>query len=271
MRIQIWVLTLLLGLLCAQALETNAKSDSTSSIGDSKSAASTPLESEASKDKRQVSSKETPLYPNHRSADPAAADDPEDGQETIYGTKPNQFIIRPIAPHQHQQHEGHQEPQLRNFAAANSRPHAAQLLEQSQEVSGEHNRLIDGVLAVRDFAVHLFVCFLQIEGRFIMSLLGPAAIRHQTSEIGRPGIVTGNRLQLHDSLQNAGCKHLNIKPQLVPVPQSPRRPVTIPKTQAPDKLSNSPFRRGQETLTNISQWPKGLFSEQIAIDKDNYN
>ncbi|XP_022217580.2 ataxin-2 homolog [Drosophila obscura] len=134
MRIQIWVLTLLLGLLCAQALETKAKSDSTSSIDDSKSAASTPLESEASKDKRQVSSKETPLYPNHRSADAAAADDPEDGQETIYGTKPNQFIIRPIAPHQHQQHEGHQEPQLRNFAAANSRPHAAQLLEQSQEV-----------------------------------------------------------------------------------------------------------------------------------------
>lgn len=94
---------------------------------------------ETAKDKRQVSSKETSLYPNHRN-DAAAqqADDPEDGQETIYGPKPNQFIIRPIAPHQHQQHESHQEPQLRNFAAAaaNARPHAAQLLEQSQEVSG---------------------------------------------------------------------------------------------------------------------------------------
>jgi len=88
-----------------------------------------------------VSSKETSLYPNHRSeATVERSDDPEDGQETIYGTKPNQFIIRPIAPHQHQQHESHQEPQLRNFAAANSRPHAAQLLEQSQEVSEERGR-----------------------------------------------------------------------------------------------------------------------------------
>lgn len=93
---------------------------------------------ETAKDKRQVSSKETSLYPNHRSDAAAAAeqaDDPEDGQETIYGPKPNQFIIRPIAPHQHQQHESHQEPQLRNYAAAAARPHAAQLLEQSQEVS----------------------------------------------------------------------------------------------------------------------------------------
>lgn len=103
---------------------------------------------ETAKDKRQVSSKETSLYPNHRS-DGAAnqADDPEDGQETIYGPKPNQFIIRPIAPHQHQQHESHQEPQLRNYAAAAARPHAAQLLEQSQEVSqwGRGGKLGGGV------------------------------------------------------------------------------------------------------------------------------
>ncbi|XP_017040431.1 mediator of RNA polymerase II transcription subunit 15 isoform X2 [Drosophila ficusphila] len=145
MRSQIIVLTLLLGLVCTQALDAEVKSSQDSSgsrsvatvaaAEDSKSSASTPLESEATKDKRQVSSKETPLYPNHRSSEASAtgSDDPEDGQETIYGSKPNQFIIRPIAPHQHQQHESHQEPQLRNFAAANSRPHAAQLLEQSQE------------------------------------------------------------------------------------------------------------------------------------------
>ncbi|KAH8305237.1 hypothetical protein KR018_006185, partial [Drosophila ironensis] len=131
------------GLAFARAVEAEAKGDGDGNGGsikaaveDSKSAASTPLEAEATKDKRQVSGKETPLYPNHRSSDASASgnDDPEDGQETIYGAKPNQFIIRPIAPHQHQQHESHQEPQLRNFAAANSRPHAAQLLEQSQEV-----------------------------------------------------------------------------------------------------------------------------------------
>jgi len=136
------------GVFCAQAVDAEAKSsqDSSSSRAaeDSKSSASTPLESEATKDKRQVSSKETPLYPNHRSseASPSGGDDPEDGQETIYGSKPNQFIIRPIAPHQHQQHESHQEPQLRNFAAANSRPHAAQLLEQSQEVSWNNPYII---------------------------------------------------------------------------------------------------------------------------------
>ncbi|KAH8378621.1 hypothetical protein KR009_000360, partial [Drosophila setifemur] len=129
------------GLAFAQAVDAEAKSDgvgssATKAVEDSKSSASTPLETEATKDKRQVSRKETALYPNHRSseASPSGSDDPEDGQETIYGSKPNQFIIRPIAPHQHQQHESHQEPQLRNFAASNSRPHAAQLLEQSQEV-----------------------------------------------------------------------------------------------------------------------------------------
>ncbi|XP_030570435.1 mediator of RNA polymerase II transcription subunit 15 [Drosophila novamexicana] len=126
MRIQILALTLLLGLVSAGALEAKAKSESSS--------APAQVETEATKDKRQVSSKETPLYPNHRSEAAETADDPEDGQETIYGPKPNQFIIRPIAPHQHQQHESHQEPQLRNFAASNSRPHAAQLLEQSQEI-----------------------------------------------------------------------------------------------------------------------------------------
>ncbi|EDV96073.1 protein split ends [Drosophila grimshawi] len=131
MRIQILALTLLLGHLSVQALEAAPKSDSEIS------AASTlpRVEVESTKDKRQVSSKETSLYPNHRSESAqVGGDDPEVGQETIYGPKPNQFIIRPIAPHQHQQHESHQEPQLRNFAAANSRPHAAQLLEHSQEL-----------------------------------------------------------------------------------------------------------------------------------------
>ncbi|KAL7733423.1 hypothetical protein ACLKA6_004905 [Drosophila palustris] len=136
MRIQILALTLLLGHLGVQALDAKPSSESSdSSVAASGAAASAAVEAEGTKDKRQVSSKETSLYPNHRSeAAVERADDPEDGQETIYGTKPNQFIIRPIAPHQHQQHESHQEPQLRNFAAANSRPHAAQLLEQSQEI-----------------------------------------------------------------------------------------------------------------------------------------
>ncbi|XP_023036417.1 trithorax group protein osa, partial [Drosophila willistoni] len=147
-------LTLALGFLGVQALDAAAvangegKSKSSSSSSDdnadSKIAASTAaLETETPKDKRQVGGKETPIYPNHRSIDASSnqaanaaahGDDPEDGQETIYGGKPNQFIIRPIAPHQHQQHESHQEPQLRNFGATNTRPHAAQLLEQSQEV-----------------------------------------------------------------------------------------------------------------------------------------
>ncbi|KAH8302339.1 hypothetical protein KR044_005249, partial [Drosophila immigrans] len=134
------LLSTLTGHLGVQALEAEAKSESSDSnvaASASISASASALETEGTKDKRQVSSKETSLYPNHRSEAATAADradDPEDGQETIYGTKPNQFIIRPIAPHQHSQHESHQEPQLRNFAAANSRPHAAQLLEQSQEL-----------------------------------------------------------------------------------------------------------------------------------------
>lgn len=129
------------GHLGAQALEATAKSAGVADAESEPSSAAVVAAVETPKDKRQVSSKETSLYPNHRSDAAAAvaeqADDPEDGQETIYGPKPNQFIIRPIAPHQHQQHESHQEPQLRNFAAAtaNARPHAAQLLEQSQEVS----------------------------------------------------------------------------------------------------------------------------------------
>ncbi|KAH8408585.1 hypothetical protein KR215_007953, partial [Drosophila sulfurigaster] len=127
------------GHLGVQALEAKAKSESESSDSSVAASASASVSgSEGTKDKRQVGSKETSLYPNHRSSEAATplerSDDPEDGQETIYGTKPNQFIIRPIAPHQHAQHESHQEPQLRNFAAANSRPHAAQLLEQSQEL-----------------------------------------------------------------------------------------------------------------------------------------
>ncbi|ALC43273.1 CG34382, partial [Drosophila busckii] len=136
--------------LSVQALEADGKvkSESNNNNAASADAAVASLEPQPSKDKRQVSSKETANYPNHRSDSSAAAnDDPEDGQESIYGTKPNQFIIRPIAPHQHQQHESHQEPQLRNFAAANARPHAAQLLEQSQEpkayLASTPNSLLD--------------------------------------------------------------------------------------------------------------------------------
>lgn len=137
---------LLVGHFGAQALEATAKSASEASDASSAGAA-VEAAVETAKDKRQVSSKETSLYPNHRSDAAAAveqADDPEDGQETIYGPKPNQFIIRPIAPHQHQQHESHQEPQLRNYAAAASRPHAAQLLEQSQEVSQWVGGVVEG-------------------------------------------------------------------------------------------------------------------------------
>ncbi|KAH8415537.1 hypothetical protein KR222_002658, partial [Zaprionus bogoriensis] len=122
-----------IGHIGAQALDASEAKSASGSASPSGSAIES--EAETAKDKRQVSSKETSLYPNHRSSSAAEqADDPEDGQETIYGPKPNQFIIRPIAPHQHQQHESHQEPQLRNFAAGHARPHAAQLLEQSQEL-----------------------------------------------------------------------------------------------------------------------------------------
>lgn len=148
----IFLLLLLAGHFGVQALEQTAKSANDAAVEPSSSSAGAAVEAavETAKDKRQVSSKETSLYPNHRSDAAAAAeqaDDPEDGQETIYGPKPNQFIIRPIAPHQHQQHESHQEPQLRNYAAAAARPHAAQLLEQSQEVShwGRGGKLEGGV------------------------------------------------------------------------------------------------------------------------------
>jgi len=143
------------------------------------------LEAEGTKDKRQVSSKETSLYPNHRSeAAVERADDPEDGQETIYGTKPNQFIIRPIAPHQHQQHESHQEPQLRNFAAANSRPHAAQLLEQSQEVS-EGEKCVWGEVRVN---------FIWLSPK-LLSARGHRSV----------ACCCRDSTELHDYLQNTGC------------------------------------------------------------------
>lgn len=93
-----------------------------------------PATGETPKDKRQIGAKDEAVYPNHR-ADTTNADDPENPQETIYGPKPTQFLIRPIAPHDHQQHEDHQAPQLRNYPAT-IRPHGSQLLEQSQEVSG---------------------------------------------------------------------------------------------------------------------------------------
>lgn len=94
---------------------------------------STSTPAETAKDKRQVGAKDEAVYANHR-ADTTDADDPENPQETIYGPKPTQFLIRPIAPHEHQQHEDHQPPQLRNYPAT-IRPHSTQLLEQSQEVS----------------------------------------------------------------------------------------------------------------------------------------
>ncbi|XP_067644534.1 transcription factor SPT20 homolog [Eurosta solidaginis] len=94
--------------------------------------ASSPATDETAKDKRQIGSKDEAVYANHRS-DNADTDDPENPQETIYGPKPNQFIIRPIAPHEHQQHEDHQELQLRNYPAT-VRPHSTQSLEQSQEI-----------------------------------------------------------------------------------------------------------------------------------------
>ncbi|XP_011183607.1 cell surface glycoprotein 1 [Zeugodacus cucurbitae] len=94
--------------------------------------ATVPTTNETPKDKRQVGAKDEAIYPNHR-ADTADADDPENPQETIYGPKPTQFLIRPVAPHDHQQHEDHQAPQLRNYPAT-IRPHSTQLLEQSQEI-----------------------------------------------------------------------------------------------------------------------------------------
>ncbi|XP_054733531.1 trithorax group protein osa-like [Anastrepha obliqua] len=94
--------------------------------------ATSPTSDETAKDKRQIGAKDEAVYANHRS-DTLGADDPENPQETIYGPKPTQFIIRPIAPHEHQQHEDHQPPQLRNYPAT-IRPHSTQLLEQSQEI-----------------------------------------------------------------------------------------------------------------------------------------
>ena len=91
---------------------------------------------ETAKEKRQIEGKDTPVYPNHRSdSNVNPEDDPENPQETIYGSKPNQFVIRPVAPHQHQQHEEHQQPQLRSNYPVGLRQPSSQLVEQSQEVS----------------------------------------------------------------------------------------------------------------------------------------
>ncbi|XP_036335558.1 bromodomain-containing protein 4-like [Rhagoletis pomonella] len=144
MRVTLFICCFIIGILIVHSETTNdAKSAASAAIPTSASTlsevtsltstlASAPTTDETAKDKRQVGAKDEAVYANHRS-DTADADDPENPQETIYGPKPTQFIIRPIAPHEHQQHEDHQPPQLRNYPAT-IRPHSTQLLEQSQEI-----------------------------------------------------------------------------------------------------------------------------------------
>lgn len=104
---------------------------------------------DATKDKRQTKdTKTSPNYANHRGAVETASrnaadsnsDDPENPQETIYGTNARQFLIRPQQQqnaNEEEQHQQQQQPtssQLRNYPVT-IRPHSTQLLEQSQEVS----------------------------------------------------------------------------------------------------------------------------------------
>lgn len=128
--------------------------------------------SDATKDKRQTKDTKDAGngYANHRSdsisssngnsRSSSVSDDPEDPQETIYGTDGRQFLIRPQQSqqqlsdddqqqqqqqeqeqrqqqqqqHQHHRHQHLQVAQLRNYPVT-IRPHSSQLLEQSQEVS----------------------------------------------------------------------------------------------------------------------------------------
>uniref|UniRef100_A0A1I8PKI7 Uncharacterized protein n=1 Tax=Stomoxys calcitrans TaxID=35570 RepID=A0A1I8PKI7_STOCA len=114
---------------------------------------------EATKDKRQTKDTKdagnNDVYANHRSdsitsgngRSAANSDDPEDPQETIYGTDGRQFLIRP-QQHSTQQSDEEQQQQeqqqsalqrhqpvaqLRNYPVT-IRPHSSQLLEQSQEL-----------------------------------------------------------------------------------------------------------------------------------------
>ncbi|XP_037931413.1 transcription factor SPT20 homolog [Teleopsis dalmanni] len=129
MKLKLFVLCFVIGLLNTNAKESSDDTKSTTKSVEDKSTtlkASSPKAVEPtetiSKDKRQIGAKETAVYPNHRLE--ANIDDPENPQETIYGPKPSQFIIRPIAA---------QQSQLRNYPVT-IRPHSTQLLEQSQEI-----------------------------------------------------------------------------------------------------------------------------------------
>ncbi|XP_055914354.1 putative mediator of RNA polymerase II transcription subunit 12 [Eupeodes corollae] len=110
---------LLIGILSAHGLDkTEEKSKVAPKEGNIK------VEVSETKDKRQIGSRDTASYSNEKQ------DDPEQPQETIYGPKPNHFLIRPLSPH---------DQQLRNYQPT-SRPHVQQLqalgpqLEQSQEI-----------------------------------------------------------------------------------------------------------------------------------------
>ncbi|XP_075161397.1 uncharacterized protein LOC142234195 [Haematobia irritans] len=143
------------------AASSSSASGAASVMATSSVAKESPANDAATKDKRQT--KETKdagnnndAYANHRSdsitsgnsRSSANSDDPEDPQETIYGTDGRQFLIRP----QQQQHSSqqsdeeqqeqssqiqHHQPvvvgQLRNYPVT-IRPHSSQLLEQSQEI-----------------------------------------------------------------------------------------------------------------------------------------
>lgn len=118
MKSTLLVCCLFIGILSAHGLEKN---ENKSKVTPDKETNIKPSET---KDKRQIGSSETASYSNDKQ------DDPEQPQETIYGPKPNHFLIRPLSPH---------EQQLRNYQPT-SRPHSQQLqalgpqLEQSQEI-----------------------------------------------------------------------------------------------------------------------------------------
>lgn len=132
-------------------MATKQIADDTTATTANTGAASAPvgaiaLTNDATKDKRETKDTKDAsagVYANHRSDTASAivqrnsnmnSDDPEDPQETVYGTNVRQFLIRPQQQQQQQTEEEHLPPQLRNYPAT-IRPHNTQLLEQSQEVS----------------------------------------------------------------------------------------------------------------------------------------
>ncbi|XP_055846862.1 putative mediator of RNA polymerase II transcription subunit 12 [Episyrphus balteatus] len=119
MKTALLICCLLIGIFSAHGIDK--KADDKSKVTPDED---TKIKITETKDKRQIGSSDTASYANEKQ------DDPEQPQETIYGPKPNHFLIRPLSPH---------DQQLRNYQPT-SRPHSQQLqalgpqLEQSQEI-----------------------------------------------------------------------------------------------------------------------------------------